>query len=104
MRAALYRDKKPAVAALTRAIRDAARHVATQPDDAAAVLSPYTPKVPVAELAAMLRSHTHDHNPTGAGLRREVVQIATDLKNARIIKPSIDPVKLADRVVVDVLS
>ncbi len=104
VRAALYRDEKPVVAALTRAIRDAAHHVATQPDDAAAVFSSYTPKVPAAALAVMLRSHTHDHTPAGADLRREVVQIATDLKNARIIKPSTHPVKLADRVVVDVLS
>ena len=92
------------VAALTRAIRAAAAHVAADPDDAAAVFSPYTPKVPVEQLAAMLRSHTHNHTPVGAALRREVVKIASDLKRAAIIKPTTDPVKLANRVVVDVLT
>ncbi|CAH2598771.1 ABC-type nitrate/sulfonate/bicarbonate transport systems, periplasmic components [Rhodovastum atsumiense] len=104
VRAALYRDERATTAALTRAMQAAAHHVATQPDDAAEIFSKYTPKVPVTELAAMLRSHTHDHAPAGAVLRREVVQITSDLKRARIIKPSTDPVKLADRVVVDVLS
>jgi len=102
VRASLFRDELPVVAALTRAVRDAAAHVAANPDDAAEVFSKYTPKVPVAELAAMLRSHTHNHHPLGAELRREVIKIATDLKRAAIIKPATDPVKLANRVVVDV--
>jgi NitT/TauT family transport system substrate-binding protein len=50
----------------------------------------------------MLRSHTHNHHPFGDQLRQEVIQIASDLKRAGIIKPSTDPVKLASRVVVDV--
>ena len=102
VRAALFRDELEVVAALTRAIREAAAHVAADPDDSAAIFAKYTPKVPVAELAAMLRSHTHDHTPVGAALRREVVKIAGDLKRAAIIKPATDPVKLAERVVVDV--
>ncbi len=104
VRAALFHEELPVVAALTRAIRAAAAHVAADPDDAAAVFSPYTPKVPVEQLAAMLRSHTHNHTPVGAALRREVVKIASDLKRAAIIKPTTDPVKLANRVVVDVLT
>jgi NitT/TauT family transport system substrate-binding protein len=102
VRTALFREELPVVAALTRAIREAAHHVASNPDDAAEVFSKYTPKVPVEQLAAMLRSHTHDHHPVGAELRAEVVRIASDLKRAAIIKPTTDPVKLANRVVVDV--
>jgi NitT/TauT family transport system substrate-binding protein len=103
VRAALLRDDRPTVVALTLAVREAAHHVATNPDDAAAVFSQYTPKVPVTELAAMLRSHTHDHYPEGDQLRREVIQITADLKRAAIIKPATDPVKLANRIVVNVL-
>lgn len=102
VRASLFRDELPVVTALTHAIRDAAAYVAAEPDAAAEIFSKYTPKIPVSELAAMLRSHTHNHAPVGAELRREVIKITSDLKRAGIIKPATDPVKLADRVVVDI--
>jgi NitT/TauT family transport system substrate-binding protein len=89
-------------AALTKAIREAANHVSTNPDDAAAVFAPYTPKVPVSDLAAMLRSHTHDHHPQGDTLRDEVAIIVADLKRAKIIRPATDPVKFAQKIVLDV--
>ncbi|PWC40427.1 hypothetical protein TSO221_25370 [Azospirillum sp. TSO22-1] len=97
-----YLRKNPAVgAALTRAVLEAGAHVHANPDDAAAVFGPYTPKVPVADLAAMLRSHTHGHSPTGADLRNEVVKIVGDLKQANIVKPTTDPGRFAAKVVVD---
>lgn len=102
VRSALWSKDPAAVAALTHAIRDATVHVANHPDDAADIFSEYAPKVPVADLAAMLRSHTHGHHPLGDTLRQEVIKITSDLKRASIIKPSTDPVKLANRVVVDV--
>jgi NitT/TauT family transport system substrate-binding protein len=102
VRASLWSKDPAAVAALTNAIRDAAIHVAVNPDDAAEIFSKYTPKVPVADLATMLRSHTHGHHPAGEALRREVIKITSDLKRASIIKPGTDPVKLANRVVVDI--
>lgn len=102
VRSSLWAADPAAVGALTHAIRDAAHHVAEHPDDAAEVFSKYTPKVAVADLAAMLRTHTHSHHPAGDALRREVVKITGDLKRASIIKPGTDPVKLANRVVVDV--
>lgn len=102
VRTALWNQDPAVVAALTHAIRDAAAHVASQPEDAAEVFSQYAPKVPVADLAAMLRSHTHGHHPIGDTLRKEVIKITSDLKRASIIKPGTDPVKLANRVVVDV--
>jgi len=102
VRSSLWASDPAAVKALTLAIRDAAYHVAEHPDDAAEVFSKYTPKVAVADLATMLRSHTHGHHPAGAALRREVVKITTDLKRATIIRPNTDPMKLANRVVVDI--
>jgi NitT/TauT family transport system substrate-binding protein len=104
VRTSLWTKDRSAVAALTNAVRDASIHVAANPDDAAEIFSKYTPKVPVADLATMLRSHTHSHHPSGEALRQEVIKITSDLKRASIIKPSTDPVKLADRVVVDVAS
>lgn len=102
VRTSLWTSDPAAVVALTHAIRDAAHYVAEHPDDTAEIFSSYAPKVPVADLAAMLRSHTHSHHPAGPTLRREVIKIADDLKRASIIKPSTDTVKLANRVVVDI--
>ncbi|MDH2384351.1 ABC transporter substrate-binding protein [Bradyrhizobium sp. CER78] len=102
VRSSLWASDPAAVKALTLAVREAAHHVAEHPDDAAEIFSKYTPKVAVADLATMLRSHTHGHHPAGADLRREVVKITSDLKRATIIKSSTDPAKLANRVVVDV--
>jgi sulfonate transport system substrate-binding protein len=102
VRTSLWAQDPAAVAALTHAVRDATIHVAENPDDAAEIFAPYTPKVAVADLATMLRSHTHGHHPAGEALRREVVKITGDLKRASIIKPGTDPVKLANRVVVDI--
>ena len=102
VRTSLWNSDPAAVAALTKAVCDAAVHVAADPDDAAEIFSKYTPKVSVADLATMLRSHTHGHHPAGEALRQEVVKITSDLKRASIIKPGTDPVKLANRVVVDV--
>lgn len=102
VRSSLWTSDPAAAKSLTYAIREAAHFVAENPDDAAAIFAPYTPKVAVADLATMLRSHTHGHHPTGADLRREVVKITSDLKRATIIKSSTDPAKLANRVVVDV--
>lgn len=102
VRSSLWKSDPGAVTALTHAIRDASHHVAEQPDDAAEVFSRYTPKVAVADLATMLRSHTHSHHPAGPALRSEVIKITNDLKRASIIKASTDPVKLANRVVIDI--
>lgn len=102
IRSALWTKDSSVVVDLTNAIRDAAAHVAANPDDSAAIFAEYAPKVPVSDLAAMLRSHTHSHHPAGDTLRREVVKIITDLKHASIIKPSTDPDKLAARVVLDI--
>jgi NitT/TauT family transport system substrate-binding protein len=102
VRASLWTKDPAAVVALTNAVREAAIHVAANPDDAAEVFSKYSPKVPVTDLAAMLRSHTHAHHPAGEALRQEVVKITGDLKRASIIKRSTDSVKFANRVVVDI--
>lgn len=103
IRGPLVRSDPRVAAALTAALLEAAAHVAANPDDAAEVFGPYTPKVPVSELAAMLRSHTHDHHPTGETLRGEIVRIVSDLKRASVLKQSTDAQKLANRVVASVL-
>ena len=45
--------------------------MATNPDGAAAIFAPYA-KAPADQLAAMLRSHTHHHNPVAVDLREQI--------------------------------
>ncbi|WP_245431009.1 ABC transporter substrate-binding protein [Rhodoplanes roseus] len=103
VRGTLLRADPAASAALTASLLEAATHVAANPTDAAEIFAPYTPKVPVTELAAMLRSHTHDHHPAGEALRKEIVRIVADLKRASVLKGSTDPERFATRVVANVL-
>ncbi len=104
IRGGLIRDDKPVATALTRALLEAGDHVAHKPEDAAAVFSNYGGKGSVEDLAAMLRSHTHHHHPIAAELKSQIALYADELKLVKVIKPSTDSVKFADRVYADVLS
>ena len=63
-----------------------------------------TPRISVEELAALARYHTHHEHPIGADLKRQLALYAEDLKLVRVMKPSTDPAKYADRIFADVLS
>jgi NitT/TauT family transport system substrate-binding protein len=102
VRGSLIRDDKATAAALTQAIIEAQEFVAENPDEAARIFSPYS-KVPVATLAAMLRSHTHHHHPIGPALQDEIALYINELKDIQVIKPSTNASKLASKVYADVL-
>jgi NitT/TauT family transport system substrate-binding protein len=104
IRGSLIRDERPVATALTRALLEAGDHVAHKPEDAAAVFSNYGGKGTVDELAAMLRSHTHHDHPVAAELKTQIALYADELKLVKVIKPSTDSAKFADRVYADVLS
>ena len=61
-------------------------------------------KAPADQLAAMLRSHTHGHNPVAVDLREQVALYAEELKRIAVFKPSTDVQKYAARVTADVLA
>ncbi len=103
VRGSLIRDDRPAAAALTQAIVEAQEFVANNPDEAAAIFAPYSTAKP-AQLAAMLRSHTHHHHPTGAALQDEIALYINELKDIQVIKPSTNATKLSGKVYADVLS
>ncbi|GJD49465.1 hypothetical protein OPKNFCMD_2195 [Methylobacterium crusticola] len=97
-------NNKPASAALTRALLDAADWVKTNPDEAAKIFTAYSP---IAEpiLGEIIRSHTHEHHfGSGKRLREEVELYTSDLRSVGIIRPRTDPKALAERIVVDVLA
>ena len=90
--------------ALTRAVLEAGDHVAHDPADAAAVFSSYGGKGSVADLAAMLQSHTHHDHPVGDALKKQIALYTDELKLVNVIKRSTDSAKFAERVYADVLS
>ena len=73
------------------------------PDGAAALFAQYSP-TPTAQLAAMLRSHTHHLHPIGAALKQQLAAYADELKLVHVIKPSTDTARFADKVYADVLT
>jgi NitT/TauT family transport system substrate-binding protein len=103
IRGSLVRDERDVATALVQALLGAQQWVAANPDDAAEVFAPYA-KAPTAQLAAMLRSHTHQHNPIGADLREQITAYATELKQVSVLKPGTDPARYAARVTVDLLT
>jgi NitT/TauT family transport system substrate-binding protein len=103
VRGSLIRNDPAAAKALTIALLEAGQWVAENPAEAAAIFAPYG-KASVADLTAMLKSHTHHHHPTGGDLRQEIVAYAEELKLVEVLRPSTDPAKFADRIYADVLT
>jgi NitT/TauT family transport system substrate-binding protein len=104
VRGSLIRDERPVATALTRAVLEAGERVGNDPADAAAVFSSYGGKGSVADLTAMLQSHTHHDHPIGAALKKQIAAYADELKLVNVIKRSTDSTKFAERVYADVLS
>ncbi|MBV9828901.1 MAG: ABC transporter substrate-binding protein [Alphaproteobacteria bacterium] len=104
IRGKLIQEDRVTAAALTQALIEAQDWVMANTDEAAAIFAPFAPKAKPEQLAAMLRSHTHNHHPAGAELTREVGLYIRDLKDISVIKPSTDPDRFAARVTADVLS
>lgn len=103
IRGTLIRQEKPVAAALAQSLLEAQEWVAANPDGAAAIFAPYA-KAPADQLAAMLRSHTHHHNPLAADLREQIGLYAAELKSVGVFKQTTDVQKYAARVTADVLA
>ena len=109
LRGALVRDNRPAAAALTRAMVEAALLVDSNLDLAVETERFFAPKSVAGprEIRDMLASYPYDAHrgcPTGEEFRQQVLSFARDLKDVRILKPSTDPVRFANRITVDVLA
>lgn len=103
VRGSLIRQDRPAARAITAALLEAQDWVHANPDAAAEVFAPYA-KAPVPALAAMLKSHTHNHHPVGAALRFELAAYIDELKLVKVMRPATDPLRLSERIFADVLS
>ena len=104
LRGDLVRKDPESAAAISRAVIDAQRWTASNPDETARIFAPYVPgKVPAERVAAILRSHSHGHASTGAALREEIVGYAKDLKTIKVLSANLDIDKYAQAVVPNVL-
>ncbi len=103
VRGSLIKTDRAAAGALTRALLEAQDYVAANPDESASVFAQYSP-APQAQLAAMLRSHTHQHHPVGSALKAEIAAYTDELKLVQVIRPATDTARFADKVFADVLS
>ncbi|MBX6743499.1 MAG: ABC transporter substrate-binding protein [Acetobacteraceae bacterium] len=99
----LVRQDRPVARAITAAILEAEDWVHANPDQAAEIFAKYSPRAPAPVLAAMLRSHTHNHHPKGADLEADLAAYIAELKLVKVIRPNTDPARLAARIHADVL-
>jgi NitT/TauT family transport system substrate-binding protein len=99
----LVRNDRAAAGALTQSLREAEEYAADNPDEAAAMFAQYSP-TPVAQLAAMLRSHNHHHHPADSDLKAELAAYTDELKLVQVIRPSTNTQRFADKIYADVLS
>ncbi len=104
IRASLIRDDRVVAAAITGALMEAQESVAQNPDKAAEIFASYNKIAPVPQMAAMLRSHTHNHHPMDGALKQEITLYAQDMKQAGVFKQSTDPAQFSERVCVDILN
>jgi NitT/TauT family transport system substrate-binding protein len=103
IRGSLIRQERPVATALVQALLEAQEWVAVNPEGAAAIFAPYA-KVKPEQLTAMLRSHTHGHNPLAGDLREQIALYGEELKSIAVFKQSTDIQKYAARVTADLLS
>lgn len=105
LRGSLVRDEPEIAGALSRAIVDAQAWTAAHPDETAEIFAPFVPgNVPAADVAKILRSHTHDHHSTGDALRKDVALFANELKLINVIRPNTNADAFAEKIVANVIS
>jgi NitT/TauT family transport system substrate-binding protein len=104
IRGELLRKERPVAVALTQALLEAQEWVVSNPDEAAEIFAPYSPKVPVRQLAAIVRDHTHSNHPVATDLRSQIALYADELKQVGVFKQSTDVQKFATRITADIVT
>lgn len=100
----LVRERQPIASALTRALLEAQDLTVAKPELAARAFLPQAPKDKTEQdMVEVLLGQTHNHNPVGTDLKREIALYAQELRDVRVFKSSTDPQAFAERVYADVL-
>lgn len=103
-RGELVRADKASVAAVVRALTQAADFTADNPNEAARIAIKYLPRAPLEDIQSILASLTYRHHPSGRALRDEIQVYASDLKGVGVLRKSTDPARFASYLTVDVLA
>ncbi|MFU9137447.1 ABC transporter substrate-binding protein [Erwinia tasmaniensis] len=104
LRGSLVRDNPAVARSITQAIVDAQQWTADHPAETAKIFAPYVPgQVPIDDITAMLREHTHHHHSTGDQLRKEVAVYVNELKLINVIRPDTDAQRFAEHYVPELL-
>jgi NitT/TauT family transport system substrate-binding protein len=77
IRGSLIRNDKPAAAAITRAVIEAAQWASENPEESGEIYAPCAPKQRAADLAKMLESVTSDHHPVERDFEQEIASTST---------------------------
>lgn len=105
LRGSLIRDEPEVASAISRAIVDAQAWTAAHPDETAEIFAPFVPgNVAEADVARILRSHTHDHHSTGDALRNDVALFAEELKSINVIRQNTNAEAFAKKIVANVIT
>lgn len=104
LRGGLIRDNPAVARAITQAIVDAQQWTADHPAETAKIFAPFVPgNIPVDDITAMLKEHSHNHHSTGAQLRGEVATYVNELKLINVIRPDTNAQQFADHYVPNLL-
>lgn len=104
VRGSLIRKDRATAQALTQALLEATEWTANNPAEAAAIFSVHAPQADVAQLTAMLKSHTDHHHPVGDAFKKEISLYADDLKTVGVLNSGTDSTRFANKVFSDVLA
>lgn len=105
VRGSLFREDRATARAAVTALLEAAALAVKDPRATAQVyFDTYKPKSSVDDLTEMVSYHTHNHNPVGEALKKEIVLYADELKRVQVLKPSTDSQKFAEHVTGDVFA
>lgn len=104
VRGSLIRDNPEIAGALTQSLLDAGHIVATQPEVAAQAFSKYGGEGSIEDLAAMINSQSHNHQPIGEELIENIALYADELKLVNVFDSGTDTKAFASTVYADVLS
>ncbi|PXW25396.1 ABC transporter substrate-binding protein [Paraburkholderia caballeronis] len=104
VRGSLVRKDRATAQGLTQALLEATEWTADHPAEAATLFSAYAPQADVAQLTAMLKSHTDRHHPVGDAFKKEIALYADDLKTVGVVNSGTNSDRFASRVFADVLT